>query len=205
MRILAIWIPGRALALCGRVGNTRENGAWSLAVSCWRCHHGAVLNADPWPDHMPVPAFGPYLRSRWNCPACGDALNFVVLDDDDGIGDCAVSVPQLSELHGFGRRRRVWRESEREGEDENAKTKRRNACGESHRLSSVVLARLPQPPRSRKHVSVQEVRSIGCVTSGPPPISAIAASCATTTVAWLRKWARCHHGLARSCFARNPG
>src|ERR1700693_816066 len=75
------------------------------------------------------------LRSRWNCPACGDALNFVVLYDDDGIGDCAVSVPQLSELHGLGRRRRVWRDSKREGEDESAKTKRGNACGESHRLS----------------------------------------------------------------------
>jgi hypothetical protein len=33
------------------------NGARSLAV--WQCHHEAVLSVDRWPDHMPVPAFGP--------------------------------------------------------------------------------------------------------------------------------------------------
>jgi hypothetical protein len=27
-------------------------------VSCWRCHHRAILSADPWPDHVPVPTFG---------------------------------------------------------------------------------------------------------------------------------------------------
>jgi hypothetical protein len=39
------------------LGNMRANGVRSLAV--WQCHHEAVLNADRWPDHMPVQAFGP--------------------------------------------------------------------------------------------------------------------------------------------------
>src|SRR6516164_8867846 len=76
------------------------------------------------------------LRSRWNCPVRVDTLNFVVLDDDDGIGDDAVSVPQLSELHGFDRRSRVEGGNKREGEHENVKTKRRNAWREPHLLSS---------------------------------------------------------------------
>jgi len=41
------------------LGNMRANGVRSLAVSCRQCHHRAILSADPWPDHMPVPAFGP--------------------------------------------------------------------------------------------------------------------------------------------------
>jgi hypothetical protein len=40
------------------LGNMRENGARSLDVSCWLCHHCAILSAEPWPDHVPVPAFG---------------------------------------------------------------------------------------------------------------------------------------------------
>jgi len=38
---------------------TLGNGVRSLAVSCWQCHHQAVLSAERWPDDMPVPAFGP--------------------------------------------------------------------------------------------------------------------------------------------------
>jgi hypothetical protein len=40
------------------LGNMRANGVRSLAVSCWQCHHEAVLITDPWPDHMPVLALG---------------------------------------------------------------------------------------------------------------------------------------------------
>jgi hypothetical protein len=49
------------------LGNMRENGVRSLAVACWICHHQAALCADPWPDDIPVPAFGP----RMVCTACG--------------------------------------------------------------------------------------------------------------------------------------
>jgi hypothetical protein len=37
----------------------RTNGVRSLDVSCWQCHHWAIMSADPWPDHVPVPSFGP--------------------------------------------------------------------------------------------------------------------------------------------------
>jgi hypothetical protein len=46
--------------------NMRINGVRSVAVSCHLCHHQAVLSADPWPDHVPVPlarcgeSMGPY-------------------------------------------------------------------------------------------------------------------------------------------------
>jgi hypothetical protein len=36
------------------LGNMRANG-----VSCWQCHHGTIMSADPWPDHVAVPSFGP--------------------------------------------------------------------------------------------------------------------------------------------------
>jgi hypothetical protein len=39
----------------------------SLSVSCWLCHHDAVLAVDRWPDDVPVPAFGP----RMVCTGCG--------------------------------------------------------------------------------------------------------------------------------------
>ena len=39
------------------LGNMRANGVRSLDVRQY--HHEAVLSADRWPDHMPVPAFGP--------------------------------------------------------------------------------------------------------------------------------------------------
>jgi hypothetical protein len=42
------------------LGNRRANGVRSLDVSCWVCHHRAILSADPWPDHVPVPSFGPH-------------------------------------------------------------------------------------------------------------------------------------------------
>jgi hypothetical protein len=45
------------------LGNMRANGV----VSCWLCHHQAVVSADSWPDDMPVPAFGP----RMVCTRCG--------------------------------------------------------------------------------------------------------------------------------------
>jgi hypothetical protein len=38
----------------------------SLDVSCWNCHHQAVLGADRWPDDVAV-AFGP----RMVCTSCG--------------------------------------------------------------------------------------------------------------------------------------
>jgi hypothetical protein len=49
------------------LANMRANGVRSLAVSCHLCHHEAVLSADPWPDHVPVPTFGP----RMVCTRCG--------------------------------------------------------------------------------------------------------------------------------------
>jgi hypothetical protein len=36
-------------------------------VSCWDCHHKAVLNADRWPDDVAVPTFGPGMV----CTGCG--------------------------------------------------------------------------------------------------------------------------------------
>jgi hypothetical protein len=49
------------------LGNMRENGVRSLAVSCWQCQHRAIMSADPWPDHVPVPTFG----RRMVCTRCG--------------------------------------------------------------------------------------------------------------------------------------
>jgi hypothetical protein len=46
------------------LGNMRDNGARSLFVSCWNCHHRAVLSADHWPDDAPVPMFGRAWRAR---------------------------------------------------------------------------------------------------------------------------------------------
>jgi hypothetical protein len=55
--------PGEPMTL----GNMRENGVRSLDVSCWNCHHRAILSADSYPDHVPVPTFGP----RMVCTRCG--------------------------------------------------------------------------------------------------------------------------------------
>jgi hypothetical protein len=49
------------------LGNMRANGVRSLDVSCWQCHHRAIMSAEPWPDSVPVPTFGP----RMVCTKCG--------------------------------------------------------------------------------------------------------------------------------------
>ena len=41
------------------LGNMRAQGVRSLSVSCWLCHHGAVLSADGWSDVAQLPSFGP--------------------------------------------------------------------------------------------------------------------------------------------------
>jgi hypothetical protein len=51
------------------LGNMRANGVTALAVYCEACHHDAVLNVANYPDHAPVPAFGP----RMVCMSCGAA------------------------------------------------------------------------------------------------------------------------------------
>jgi hypothetical protein len=41
------------------LGDMRANGVRSLDVSCWNCHHRAIVSANPWPDDVPAPTFGP--------------------------------------------------------------------------------------------------------------------------------------------------
>jgi len=51
------------------LGNMRENGVRSLAITCgavW-CNHQAVLDADAFADDVTVPSFGP----RMVCTVCG--------------------------------------------------------------------------------------------------------------------------------------
>jgi hypothetical protein len=48
-----------ALPAFSRIANMRTNGVRSLDVCGWLCHHRAILSADPWLDHVPVPTFGP--------------------------------------------------------------------------------------------------------------------------------------------------
>jgi hypothetical protein len=48
------------------LGNMRANGVRSLDVSCWQCHHRAILSADQWPDDVPVPSFGPRMHPMWH-------------------------------------------------------------------------------------------------------------------------------------------
>jgi hypothetical protein len=53
---------------CGRPHrSTAHLRVRSLCVSCWLCHHAAVLTVDRWPDDAPVPSFGP----RMVCTGCG--------------------------------------------------------------------------------------------------------------------------------------
>jgi hypothetical protein len=56
-------VPIEAITL----GNMRELGVRSLDVSCWLCHHQAVLSADFRPDDVAVHTFGP----RMVCTRCG--------------------------------------------------------------------------------------------------------------------------------------
>jgi hypothetical protein len=53
------------------LANMRRLGVRSLAVTCELCHHAAVLSAEPWPDHVPVPTFGP----RMVCTEAAKALS----------------------------------------------------------------------------------------------------------------------------------
>ena len=41
------------------LGNMRQNGVRRLSVSCWICHHAAVIDVGDYPDPVPVPTFGP--------------------------------------------------------------------------------------------------------------------------------------------------
>jgi hypothetical protein len=68
--------------------NIRANGVRSLDVSCWQCHHRAILSADPWPDHVPVPSFGP----RMVCTRCG------IIGAESDRGPMAVSRDQRRAL-----------------------------------------------------------------------------------------------------------
>jgi hypothetical protein len=54
--------------------NMRANSVRSLYVSCWNRHHRAILNADLWPDHVPVPTFGPHARPNVFLLQCNTAL-----------------------------------------------------------------------------------------------------------------------------------
>jgi hypothetical protein len=47
--------------------NMRENGVRTLAVTCPKCQHERIINADKWSGHMLVPSFG----SRMVCTKCG--------------------------------------------------------------------------------------------------------------------------------------
>jgi hypothetical protein len=49
------------------LGNMRANGVRRLSVSCWQCHHSAVIDVDGLSDEIPVPSFGP----RMVCTFCG--------------------------------------------------------------------------------------------------------------------------------------
>jgi hypothetical protein len=49
------------------LGNMRELGVRSLFMSCWNCHHQAVLSADHWTGDVALPTFGP----RMVCTGCG--------------------------------------------------------------------------------------------------------------------------------------
>ena len=51
------------------LGNMRENGVRSLAITCgalW-CHHEVILDVSAFADNVSVPAFGP----RMVCTICG--------------------------------------------------------------------------------------------------------------------------------------
>jgi hypothetical protein len=60
-------LPNRYRGPPMALGNMGANGARSLTVRCLLCHHQAVLAVDEWPDHLPVPSFGPCMA----CTRCG--------------------------------------------------------------------------------------------------------------------------------------
>ena len=51
------------------LGNMRQNGVRSLAITCGavHCHHCAVMDVSGFPDDVVVPSFGP----RMVCTVCG--------------------------------------------------------------------------------------------------------------------------------------
>jgi hypothetical protein len=49
------------------LGNMRSLGVRGLDATCPNCHQATRLDVDPWPDHVPVPIFGP----RMVCTRCG--------------------------------------------------------------------------------------------------------------------------------------
>ena len=51
------------------LGNMRENGVRSLAITCGavHCHHDAVIDVSAFADDVIVPYFGP----RMVCTVCG--------------------------------------------------------------------------------------------------------------------------------------
>jgi hypothetical protein len=51
------------------LANMRENGVRSLFIYCTCCHHSAELNADAYPDDLPVPCFCPRMV-RTRCGHC---------------------------------------------------------------------------------------------------------------------------------------
>ena len=82
---------GRPMTL----GNMRANGVRRLDVSCWQCHHSAVLDVDQYDDDMLVPSFGP----RMVCTYCGTIGHLRCPAElggpgwQDGIGDVSVARP----------------------------------------------------------------------------------------------------------------
>jgi hypothetical protein len=55
-----------AFAESGHGGPFPRSGHAPLSAH-QQCHHRAIMSADPWPDHVPVPSFGP----RMVCTRCG--------------------------------------------------------------------------------------------------------------------------------------
>jgi hypothetical protein len=47
--------------------STRPRSPAADPMTLGNMHHRTILSAAPWPDHMPVPAFGP----RMVCTRCG--------------------------------------------------------------------------------------------------------------------------------------
>jgi hypothetical protein len=72
------------------LGNMRANRVRPLAVSCHLCHHAAVLSADPWPDHVPVPTFGPH---RCAAKLFGGVVAIVGADRAEGQAEIGPAAP----------------------------------------------------------------------------------------------------------------